>query len=114
MSLSPLRKLLQGLAAIIGVLSALLGIILLLSGFGEYISAGDPDIQPFEQILLAVGFLGIPASGFLFFRTHRNLKRGVNPYGLPDAPTRSLFLVLLTVALIALTATSFVIVLTVF
>lgn len=98
----------------VGVLSALLGIILLLSGFSDYLSADNPEIQPFEQLLLSAGFLGIPASGFLFFRTQRNLRTGVNPYGLPDAPARSLLLVLLTVIAIALTTTSFVIVLTVF
>ena len=114
MSLSPLRKLLQGLASMIGVVFALLGMILLLSGFNAYVSPGDPDTQPFEQILLALGFLGVPFSGILFYKARKSLKSGMNRYGLPDAPHRSAILAILTVTAVVLTTGAFVIVLTVF
>ncbi|MBE0645357.1 MAG: hypothetical protein IH600_14840 [Bacteroidetes bacterium] len=114
MSLSPLRKLLQGLASMIGVLFTLVGIILFLSGFNAYVNPDAPDAQPFEQILLAVGFLGLPASGMLFYKAKKSFLRGVNRYGLPDAPGRSLMLATMTITAAVLTCGAFVIVLTVF
>lgn len=114
MTLSPIRKLLQGLFAMVGVTFALIGIIQLLSGFNAYISPDIPDIQPFEQILLAVGFLGIPFSGMLFYKARKSLRTGDTRYGLPDAPGRSFLLAFLTITAVILTTSAFVIVLTVF
>jgi uncharacterized membrane protein HdeD (DUF308 family) len=114
MSLSPFRKLLQGLLSLIGVLCALIGIILILSGLNAYINAETADPQPFEQILLAVGFLGIPVSGLLFYKAVKSFRRGMNRYGLPDSPGRSFTLATLTVAAVTLTCGAFAIILTVF
>ena len=114
MSHSPFRKLLQGLASMIGVLCSLIGIILFLSGFNAYINPEAIESQPFEQILLAVGFLGLPASGMLFYKAKKSFLRGMNRYGLPDAPGRSMLLATMTVTAVVLTCGAFVIVLTVF
>jgi hypothetical protein len=114
MSLSPLRKLLQGLFSMIGVIFALIGIILLLSGFNAYVNPDSPEIQPFEQILLALGFLGVPASGLLLYKARKSLTLGMNRYGLPDSPGRSLALAMLAITAVVATAGAFVIVFTVF
>ena len=114
MSLSPLRKLLQGLFAMVGVTFVLIGIILLLSGFNAYISPDVPDAEPFEQLLLALGFLGLPFSGLLFYKARKSLRAGDTRYGLPDAPGRSFLLAMLTITAVILTTGAFVIVLVVF
>ncbi|MFZ1731069.1 MAG: hypothetical protein WBQ23_09735 [Bacteroidota bacterium] len=114
MSLSPLRKLLQGLLSMVGVLCALIGIIFFLSGINAYLSVETADPQPFEQILLAVGFLGLPASGLLFYKARKSFQRGMNRYGLPDSPGRTFTLATLTVAAVTLTCGAFAIVMTVF
>lgn len=114
MSLSPLRKLLQGLLAMIGVTFVLIGIILLLSGFNAYINPDVPDAEPFEQLLLAMGFLGVPFSGMLFYKARKSLRTGDTRYGLPDAPGHSFLLSMLAITTVILTTGAFVIVLTVF
>jgi hypothetical protein len=114
MSLSPFRKLLQGLLSMIGVVCALIGIILVLSGFNAYINPTAVEIQPFEQILLAVGFLGLPSSGLLFYKAQKSFMRGMNRYGLPDSPGRSFILGMLTITAVTLTTGAFAIVLTLF
>ncbi len=114
MTLSPFRKLLSGLFSMIGVLCALVGIVLLLAGYNAYVNPAPTDAQPFEQLLLAVGFLGIPASGMLLYKARKSFLRSINRYGLPDAPSHSLLLSILTVAAMVLTCGAFVIVFTVF
>jgi hypothetical protein len=114
MPIAPLRNLVKGLLLSIGVLLVLIGIVLFLSGFNAYINPDEPDVQPFEQILLAAGFLGIPASGFLFYKARKSLIQNVRHYGVPDAPGRSFLLTLLSVTTAVLTISAFVIALTVF
>ncbi len=114
MFLSPFGKLLQGLLSMIGILCALIGIILVISGLNAYISTDAVDQQPFEQLLLAIGFLGLPASGLLLYKTRKSFRRGMNRYGLPDSPGRSFLLAALSAAAVVLTTGSFAILLTVF
>lgn len=114
MSLTPLWKLLQGLASMIGVSFALIGIVLFLSGFNAYVSPDLSEVQPFEQILLAVGFLGVPFSGVLFYKARKSLRTGINRYGLPDSPGRTFMLAMLTITAAVLTVSAFVIVIVVF
>ncbi len=111
---SPFRKLLHGLASMFGIVCSLIGIILFLSGINAYVNPGAPDTQPFEQMLLAVGFLGLPASGMLFYKAKKSFLRGMNRYGLPDAPGRSMLLATMTIAAVVLTCGAFVIVFAVF
>ena len=70
--------------------------------------------KPFEQILLAFGFLGLPSSGLLLYKARKSFMRGMNRYGLPDSPGRSFLLATLTITAVTLTTGAFAIVLTVF
>jgi hypothetical protein len=114
MPLSPFRKLLGGLFSIIGVLCALVGIVLLLSGYNAYQNPSATDVHPFEQILFATGFIGLPVTGLLYYRARMSFLRGMNRYGLPDAPSQSLFLSVLAIGAMILTCAAFIIVFTVF
>ncbi|MDT8323647.1 MAG: hypothetical protein RRA94_06030 [Bacteroidota bacterium] len=109
MSLSPLRKLLTMLASVIGLLLALIGVILLISGTHGYVSNDAVDELPFAQLLLAIGFLGIPACGLFLYRSHQSIQRGKNRYGLPDSPLHQLTLITLTITSALVTVAAFVI-----
>ncbi len=114
MALSPLRKLVTVLVSLIGLLFALVGVILLISGAQAYLENDISQGVPFEQMLLAIGFLGIPVSGVFYYKAHTSIQRGLSRYGLPDSPVQSLSLIVLTVASVILTVSAFVIVMTVF
>jgi hypothetical protein len=109
MSLTPLRKLVKALASIIGLLSALVGTILLLSGVHGYLSNDAVEELPFEQILLAIGFIGIPICGLMAYKSLKSHQRGKNRYGLPDSPMQHLTLIILTAASLLVTASAFII-----
>lgn len=114
MPLSPLRKLATVLVSLIGLLFALVGAILLISGTQAYLENDTSQGVPFEQMLLAIGFLGIPVSGVLYYKTRISIQRGLSRYGLPDSPVHSLSLIVITVTSLILTVSAFVIVATVF
>ncbi|MBN1447923.1 MAG: hypothetical protein JXA28_08325 [Bacteroidetes bacterium] len=114
MSTSPLRKLVKAIASVIGLLLGLVGVILLISGFQAYLSNDTTDVIPFEQVLLALGFLGIPASATLLYNAYSSIERGTSRYGLPDSPVHSLSLIILSITSVVLTVAAFVIVATVF
>lgn len=114
MTLSPIRKLAKVLAFIIGLLFALVGVILLISGFQAYLANDMSEGLPFEQVLLAAGFLGIPVSGLFFYKAQQSFERGKSKYGLPDSPLLSLSLIVLTITSVVLTVSAFVIFVTVF
>jgi hypothetical protein len=109
MSLSPLRKLLKLLASILGLLLALIGVILLISGAHGYLSNDAVEELPFAQLLLAIGFLGIPSFGFFAYKSHKSVQRSKNRYGLPDSPLHHLTLITLTIATAIITLSAFVI-----
>lgn len=109
MSLSPLRKLLTLLASLLGLLLALIGVILLISGTHGYVSNDAVEELPFAQMLLAIGFLGIPACGLFMYKSHKSIQRGKSPYGLPDSPAHHLTLITLTITSAIITVTAFVI-----
>jgi hypothetical protein len=114
MSPSPLRKLAKAIASVIGLFLALVGVILLISGLQAYVSNDTTDVIPFEQVLLALGFLGIPASSILLFKAYSSIQRGKSRYGLPDSPAQSLTLIILSITSMILTVSVFVIVAIVF
>ena len=114
MSLSPLKKLLKALAIIIGLMLALVGLVFFLSAVQAYLADGAAEGIPFEQMLLAVGFLGIPATALFLYKARNSFSQGKNEYGLPDAPSHSLLLAILTISASIITVASFVIVVVVF
>ena len=114
MPLSPLRKFATVLASFIGLLFALVGVILLISGTQAYLANDTSQGVPFEQMLLAIGFLGVPVSGVFFYKARKSIQLGLSRYGLPDSPVQSLSLIVLTVTSVILTVSAFVIVMTVF
>ncbi len=114
MSLSPLRKLLKLLASILGLLLALIGVILLISGMHGYLSNDAVEELPFAQLLLGIGFLGIPSCGFFIYKSHKSVQRGKSHYGLPDSPLHHLTLIILTISTALITVAAFVIRIVVF
>ncbi|PLX32326.1 MAG: hypothetical protein C0600_02915 [Ignavibacteria bacterium] len=109
MSLSPLRKLLKALAIIIGLMFALVGLVFLLSAAHAYLSSDSGEGLPFVQMLLAVGFLGVPTTALFLYKAQKSFMRGDDGYGLPDAPTYSLLLAFLTISSSIVTVAAFVI-----
>ncbi|MCB2205735.1 hypothetical protein KQI65_13400 [bacterium] len=114
MSFSPLRKLLTITVSLLGLLIALVGIVLLISGVHGYISNDAIDELPFEQLLLAIGVLGIPVCGLLFYKAHKSIQRGQDHYGLPDSPLHQITLITLTITTTIITVAAFVIHIVVF
>lgn len=114
MPIAPLRKLFKALFMLIAVVFLLIGTIQFIAGLNAYLDPNAPEVQPFEQILLAVGFLGVPASGLFFYKARKSLQLGMSRYGLPDSPGRSFTLTVLTITAVILTTGAFVIALTVF
>jgi len=114
MNTSPLGKLITAVASVIGLLLALVGVILLISAIQAYIANDTFENVPFEQALLAIGFLGIPTSVVFLYKTYRSIQLGRSRYGLPDSPAQSFALIVLTATTTILTIAAFVIVATVF
>lgn len=114
MSLSPLRNLLKVLAIIIGLMHVFIGLVFLLSGMHAYFSIGSTEELPFEQMLLAIGFFGIPATMLFLYKAQKSFNRGRDGYGLPDAPSHSLLLAALTISSSIVTVAAFAIAVVIF
>jgi hypothetical protein len=109
MTASPFRHFLAILAWSIGLLSALIGSVFLLSGLQAYIGTDLTEASPFAQLLFAVGFLGLPMGLLLLHRARASFLRGFEKYSLPDPPLRSMTMSVAGTAFVIAAITAFII-----
>jgi hypothetical protein len=110
MTAAPIRYVGTVLAWAIGLLSALIGMIYLLSGAQAYLGADFTDTPAFVQLLLAIGFLCMPVGVFLLHKARHSFRMGFEKYSLPDPPVRSLSISAFGIALLIASASAFIIV----
>ena len=90
MTATPIRHFFSVIAWSLGLFSALIGIMFLLSGAQAYLGSELTEGSPFAQLLMAIGFLGLPMGVLLLLRARRSFLKGFEKYNLPDPPARSM------------------------
>ncbi len=106
---SPVRHFIVIVASSVGLFSALIGVVFLIAGAQAYLGPDFTETPPFEQLLLAVGFLGLPVGVLLMVKARRSFMRGFEKYGLPDPPTRSFLMSAIGIGCLVAALSSFVI-----
>jgi len=110
MSTRPIRYVLSIAAWCFGLLSVLIGMVFLMSGVQHYINKDYPESHPFAQVLLAMGFLGLPLSFLLLYKARHGLKHRSNDYELPVPPMNSLGMGIIGTALLIAATAAFILV----
>ena len=93
---SIIKRILKIILSLVGVVSALLGMLLLFSTAQSYLRTGAFQDLPMQYFLPALTFIGAPTAVYFLYKSRHSLLRFQNEYSLPDAPLNSIIFVVLT------------------